>query len=235
MSLLSKITPAERKDLLIACFALGVAFTISMAGLTIGSDISKVTIPKILLTLAISIGTVGISFIIHEMAHKFSAIKFGYWAEFRKSTSMLLVSLAIAVITGMVFAAPGATIINTAGRQMTKKENGIISAAGPISNIILIIPFLVLMIIGVVLGGVLPAGSGFIFYPFTSAGFIYYLGMIGFSVNAMLALFNMIPAGPLDGKKIFKWNPAIFAVLIIIGIALVFISVKPELIINLFF
>ena len=236
MSFLRLITKFERRDLIIAWLALSCGFTIAMAGLRIGGDLSKITVETILITFAIALLTVGVSFVFHEMAHKYMAIHFGYWAEFRKSTSMLLVSLAIAVVTGFVFAAPGATLINTAGREMTKKENGIISVAGPLSNIILIIPFAILMIAGILTGGVVNLAPGIYGWSLmTAQGFCFYLGFTGFTVNAMLALFNMIPAGPLDGKKILKWNAGIYGLVLIIAVLLVAASVYPSFIFNLFF
>jgi len=33
-------------------------------------------------------------------------------------------------------------------------------------------------------------------------------------VNGMLAAFNMLPVGPLDGKKVLAWNPAAFGLLL---------------------
>ena len=70
--------------------------------------------------LVIALLTVGIGLVLHELAHKFAAIKYGFWAEFRKSNFMLLVAIALAALVGFVFAAPGATVISSVrpdGRQ----------------------------------------------------------------------------------------------------------------------
>ena len=176
-----KLSPFEKKDLVIAWLALAVAFTLGASGIlaVFMQGFSILSPEKMLLTFVVALITVGLSFVLHELAHKFAAIKFGYWAEFRKSTQMLVIAVAVAVITGIVFAAPGATLINTAGRQMTKRENGIISISGPMVNIILIIPFAVIMFAGVFLGGVEAVSGGLFFNPFTMAGFLFYIGWIG--------------------------------------------------------
>ncbi|HJJ69935.1 MAG TPA: peptidase M50 [Methanocorpusculum sp.] len=230
-----KLSPFEKKDLVIAWLALAVAFTLGASGIlaVFMEGFSILSPEKMLLTFVISLITVGLSFVLHELAHKFAAIKFGYWAEFRKSAQMLVIAVAVAVITGIVFAAPGATLINTAGRQMTKRENGIISISGPLVNIILIIPFAVIMFVGVFLGGVEAVAGGLFFNPFTLAGFLFYLGMIGCQINAMLAFFNMLPVGPLDGKKILAWKPAIFVVVLLITLLLVYFAVDPVVLVNL--
>lgn len=230
-----KLSPFEKKDLVIAWLALAVAFTLGASGIlaVFMEGFSILSPEKMLLTFVISLITVGLSFVLHELAHKFAAIKFGYWAEFRKSAQMLVIAVAVAVITGIVFAAPGATLINTAGRQMTKRENGIISISGPLVNIILIIPFAVIMFVGVFLGGVEAVSGGLFFNPFTLAGFLFYLGMIGCQINAMLAFFNMLPVGPLDGKKILAWKPAIFVVVLLITLLLVYFAVDPVVLVNI--
>lgn len=230
-----KLSPFEKKDLVIAWLALAVAFTLGASGIlaVFMEGFSILSPEKMLLTFVISLITVGLSFVLHELAHKFAAIKFGYWAEFRKSAQMLVIAVAVAVITGIVFAAPGATLINTAGRQMTKRENGIISIFGPLVNIILIIPFAVIMFVGVFLGGVEAVAGGLFFNPFTLAGFLFYLGMIGCQINAMLAFFNMLPVGPLDGKKILAWKPAIFVVVLLITLLLVYFAVDPVVLVNI--
>ena len=229
MSLLDKISPFERKDLLIAWLVLGVAFTLGInGGIALVTNFQKITVETLLITFVVSLVTVGLSFVLHELAHKFTAMKFGYWAEFRKSTQMLIIAVVVAAITGIVFAAPGATLINTAGREMTKKENGIISIAGPMINLILLIPFLIIMIIGFLMS---PTNN---IDLMTLPGFLFYLGMIGFQVNAMIAFFNMLPFGPLDGKKILRWNPVIFVVVIAITLGLLYLALTPTLILSLF-
>lgn len=230
-----KLSPFEKKDLVIAWLALAAAFTLGASGVlaVFMQGFSALSPEKMLLTFVIALITVGLSFVLHELAHKFAAIKFGYWAEFRKSPQMLVIAVAVAVITGIVFAAPGATIINTAGRPLNKRENGIISVSGPLTNVILIIPFAIIMFAGVFLGGVEAVSGGLFFNPFTFAGFLFYLGMIGCQINAMLAFFNMLPVGPLDGNKILAWKPLIFGVIFVISLFLVYFAVDPVVLVNL--
>jgi len=227
MSFLEKISPFERRDLLFAWFCLAVAFTLGISGgLALITDIGKISVEMLVMTFVVAVVTVGLSFVLHELSHKFVAIRYGYWAEFRKNTQMLLIAVVVAVITGIVFAAPGATLINTAGREMTKKENGIISLAGPLTNLLLAIPFFFCLIAGILLGGASIS-------VFTLPGFLFYLGMVGFQVNAMLAFFNMLPVGPLDGRKILRWNAVAFVALIATSLLVLYISLQPWMIVAL--
>jgi len=203
--MLELIPRRERIDLLIAWLALSIAFAFVLRD-------SPVVYPFLpgdsftafLVVFAISLVTAGIGFALHELAHKFAAMKFGYWAEFRKENLMLLIAVALAALVGVVFAAPGATVIygNT-----TKAENGKISAAGPLTNLILCIVFATILLF-----------SGGITSP---AGFGGLIGIVGLQVNGMIAAFNMLPVSVLDGRKILAWNPGVFTIMIVAGFGIV--------------
>jgi len=216
--MLEKISRREEADLFVAWVAISLAFTIIFISpnglLSVNLRVPPLTA---LLFFVISLVTVGIGFILHEMAHKFTAMKFGYYAEFKKDNMMLLVAIALAALVGVVFAAPGATVIynnSIDGRGISREENGKISAAGPLVNLILCIPFAGLLIYG-------GAGAGL-------AGNLFSMvGLIGLQVNAMIAAFNMLPVSVLDGKKVLAWNKGIFAVLILAAFGALVLSVYP--------
>ena len=139
--MLERISRQERLDLFIAWGAISLAFAIIFIR-DAGTRVDPVTA---LIFIGVSFMTVGIGFVAHEMAHKFTAMKYGYWAEFRKDNTMLVVAVALAALVGVVFAAPGATVIYDTGRfgggGINREQNGKISAAGPVTNLLLCIPF----------------------------------------------------------------------------------------------
>jgi Zn-dependent protease len=200
-----RITRREEADLFVAWLAISLAFAIiKIAPYGILRPLQQVSLLTAAVIFAIALLTVGIGFILHEMAHKFTAIRYGYWAEFHKDNSMLLIAVVLASLVGFVFAAPGATVIYTnpyEGRGLTREENGKISAAGPATNLLLCIPFAALYVLG---GGLSAAGGSL----------LAVVGLAGIQINAMIAAFNMLPFGPLDGRKIWDWNIPAFTLLI---------------------
>ncbi len=206
--MLERITRRERSDLLIAWLAISIAFSLIFIR-------GGVTVELFVIYLLVSMFTVGIGFILHEMAHKFTAMKYGFWAEFRKDNLMLLVAVAMAALVGVVFAAPGATVIY--GTYISREQNGKISAAGPAVNILLCIPFAFILFV-----------SGMFPVSFLSRNLLAVVGMVGLQVNAMIAAFNMLPVSVLDGKKVLAWNPAVFAVLIIAAFGILIASFYPS-------
>lgn len=177
-----KFSDVEKHDLLKAWLVVSVAF-----GLVIYPG--SWTSPKLLLYILMAGITVGSGFLIHELCHKVVAQRYRCWAEFRSDDKMLFLALVTSLF-GVVFAAPGAVIIQG---HVSQKQSGIISAAGPLSNLILALFFLALS-------------------PWL--GVVSYYGYL---INAWLGLFNLLPFWLLDGKKVYHWNKPIYFVLLFLA------------------
>lgn len=181
----------EIRDLFVAWGALGLAFA-----LFFGGGATALTEPGFLVLLAISLLTAGIGFLLHELAHKVVAIRYGQVAEFRADFGMLVLAIATA-LAGFIFAAPGA--VHHRGR-ITDRQHGHIAIAGPVTNLALAVGFLPL-----------------VFIPIPVIG---QLGAFGVGINCFLAAFNMIPFGPLDGRTVLRWSWIAFAVTFVTSVAM---------------
>jgi Zn-dependent protease len=188
-----------RQELINILIAMGVLIFAFFMILLPGWDA-----PTMVVLEALGIATLAVitGFLLHEMAHKFVAQKYGAWAEFRIFPLGLVLALVFSFL-GFVFAAPGAVYIQ--GR-IGKRENGLISVAGPATN----------------LGfGALCVALGYLF-PISSDLAIV-LNLVG-SINLFLALFNLIPITPLDGSKVVRWNLPIYLIVVVASGALLLIS-----------
>ena len=84
-------------------------------------------------TLVVVAATAALTgFVAHEMAHKIAAQRRGFWAEFRLSPMGLIIALFTAVL-GLLFAAPGATMVGGI-HPADRKSWGETSLAGPLAN-----------------------------------------------------------------------------------------------------
>jgi len=135
---------------------------------------------------AIVMGAVGIyaaAFLLHELAHKFSAQRLGYWAEFRLNMFGVMITL-MSFFSSLKVVAPGAVVISG---LMFGDDYGKVSLAGPLTNIVQAVAYLAI--------------------SFASGDQIVgLLANAGVTVNSSLALFNLIPFGIFDGAKILRWN-----------------------------
>ncbi len=182
-----KIDPKETIHLVASLVVLTVAFAYPS------------TEPTMLAVIALSVGS---GFILHELGHKFTAQRFGYTAVYEASPMGLLLAIFLKIITGVVFAAPGAVMIRKRQSYYSNddryydmltqsRETWKIALAGPLINVALAVVFMGIMFL-------------------SDSALMQTMGLYGAYVNVFLAGFNMIPFGPLDGAKVFKHNPAMW-------------------------
>lgn len=186
-----RFTQTEIKDLLLAWILVSVAVAIALRN----TELSLLT------QVLVSLLTVGAGFVVHELAHKYVAQEYGKHAEFRASMPMLVASIFIA-FSGIVIAAPGAVLVSG---FVNKQQNGKISAAGPVSNIVFSLVFLVLFLL-------------------SSVELLRYVFGFGMLINSWLALFNMIPFGMFDGSKVLAWNKTVYATITVTSVLLVLMA-----------
>ncbi len=157
---------------------------------------------KFLTAFLISAFTVGIGFLFHELAHRALARSYGAKAEFRSFDQMLIIAILMSFF-GFILAAPGAVFIRG---SVSRQQYGRISAMGPVTNIALAIIFMALL---------------FLQQPLLATVAFY-----GKTINAWLALFNMIPFGNFDGVKILAWNKAVYGLIAVAALILVFVPMS---------
>jgi Zn-dependent protease len=180
----SNFSKKEVQDIAISVVTLSVALFFIIYRSPFKINGMNVTLP-LSSALGIAFLMTITAFLLHEMSHKFTAIHYGAWSEFR----MWPLGLVLTIITGIIgflFALPGAVYFVSYRNPI---REGKIALAGPTAN----------LIIGTAL---IPV---FLFVPMSSLTIlaaVYYL----IYINLWLGLFNLIPFPPLDGSKVFAWN-----------------------------
>jgi Zn-dependent protease len=183
-AMMFNIEKREAADILISVFAISLALSIYSGyaePLAFASMMAVFTV------------TIGAGFVLHELMHKLIANSFGAQASFQAWHMGLLLMVGLALLSlapGMggipLFLAPGAVYIYA--RSLTVTENGIISIAGPLTNIAVALFFFM---------------AGILFYSVPWLGTVSYLGAYA---NFFLAFFNLLPLYPLDGSKVIRWS-----------------------------
>jgi Zn-dependent protease len=186
----------EKIDLFISWITLSIAFSLVLMNLDLATALSGFVgyLPP-LLALPIAFVAVGTGFIFHELAHRQAARHYGFVSEYRAWYPMLVLAVVFAILTGWILAAPGATYFF--GRNVSRKQNGIISVAGPIINIIIGILLLLISL-------------------FFANELIKIILVSAARINFFFALFNLLPIWVLDGKKVLAWNPIVWFLAILI-------------------
>ncbi len=188
-------TKEEIRDIIISVIALIIIFSWRPFP-NFGLNLSLVPSYVVIIVVA---------FLLHEMAHKFTARKFNMVAFYKMWPQGILFGL-IFMILGLRFVAPGAVVVHPyrfarwgfrrPRPEVASGEMGIIALAGPATNLFFALVFSLF--------------NGHLFSQLTF-------------INSWLALFNLLPIPPLDGSKVLIWKPWIWGMCIAVALILVFI------------
>ncbi|TFG97930.1 hypothetical protein E4H12_07425 [Candidatus Thorarchaeota archaeon] len=200
-----RFSSKELRDLLIACvlvtlvsisilgegFGFGILVTLSRLALYLNSFFWWVPVGMILIFL--------LSFIGHELAHKFTAQHYGMWSEFRMTTMGYYLSFIAILFAVPIFGTGTVYTSGTSNREHDAKAN----LAGPLSNFVFASSLVIVAILAYVslTGGLLSN--------------VLLLIQYGIIINGILGLFNMIPFQPFDGATVKDWDIRVWITLTI--------------------
>lgn len=204
-----RFSQVEVVHIVVAVAAMTLAFTMALAGgATRLFDTAQIVgaLPIAFLVGASFVAVLS-GFLLHELAHKVVAQRYGCQAEFRYSPQGLAIGIVTAAL-GLMFALPGAVVI--AG-NVNPRQNVRISAAGPGTNLALGAAFIAIaFLLGSSTSAILNLGSVLI-------------GALAF-VNVFLGIFNLLPFPPLDGYKIFALDRPVWIAMLVSAVALYFVG-----------
>lgn len=191
-----KFSKIEVRDIVISIIVLTLAFMLMFRNTAFVTKYFEIVLGDawVVGLFVLMLALVMLSFIVHEFAHKFTAQRMGLWSEYRMFPMGLLFAPIMGLV-GFLFAAPGVVYISG---FVDNEQDGKISIAGPLTNIIL-------SAVGIV-GCVLFNGN-----PIVIMFYLLY------TLNASLAVFNLLPIGILDGAKVMRWNTPVWLMSIIVA------------------
>ncbi len=201
----SRFGKQELRDIVVSMVVLAIAFSILYRSSAITIYLKYHLGPELMWVglFLTSLLLVTFSFLLHELAHRSVARRYGMKSEYQMFPAGLVVTL-ITSMFGFLFAAPGAVYIQG---YPDRRANGVISAAGPMVNI-------VLAIVGIV---------GCFAFNYTGLALFFYLFT---TLNAFLAFFNLLPIPPLDGSKIFMWDKSVYIGMMLVALVILVYVLK---------
>lgn len=151
------------------------------------------------------------SFVVHEMAHLQTGKHFEFQSRFCLTTVGIKTTIRSALI-GIPIALPGAAVSVGVDPDDDKDKMGAIKIAGPASNFILGLLFIIVSLL-------LPV----------SLSTLKMILLQGGSLNCVLGTFNMFPGEfkgfALDGKYIKKWKPGYYFGLLVLLVSGLVVSI----------
>jgi len=131
----------------------------------------------------------GIATILHDLAHKYGAYRYGCITEYQFWSLGTVTMLSTAWLFGNAFAKPSRTLIRS-GKILLPEEAAGIKLAGPLVSMGMAIVSLFLIPLG---------------------GLFVVAGSAGFSMNLLNSVFSLVPVKPNDGVEIYAWNKLVWA------------------------
>lgn len=174
--------------------------------------------PHKIVDFAIQLAVILFAISFHESAHAWTALKFGDTTardlgrislnplRHIDPVGSILVPILLYVFSGLIFGAAKPTPVDLRRTSNPRLANFAVSAAGPVSN-------LLLATIGIVLLRVIGAADRSallnLYYALSEQRFasgalapLTYILFIFVMVNVSLAIFNLLPIPPLDGSGV---------------------------------
>jgi len=130
------------------------------------------------------------SFLLHEMAHKSVAQRYGLWAEFRLTLFGALLTLISIVSPFLKIISPGAVMIAGA---TDKDSMGKTAISGPLTNLIICM------------------GSFALTFLVPRSNLYFEVVLFAAAFNAFIAALNLLPFGMFDGWKVFQYSKFMWA------------------------
>lgn len=165
--------------------------------------------PEALFSTVVQVAVLLFAVSVHESAHGFAALKFGDTTarDLGRITlnplrhidpiGSVLLPAVLAISGAPVFGWAKPVPVNLSGVKNRRAANFVVSAAGPVSNILIALTFAALL---------LAIGPFFKSAPNPESLLVPILLIIVYSVvvNVSLALFNLLPIPPLDGFGVLE-------------------------------
>lgn len=144
----------------------------------------------------------GVALILHEIGHWYLTRKYECYTEVRFWGLGAVIMLITSWLFGNVFAQPTLTLVRHRV-PLEQRSIGLIMLSGPALSVLIALLCLCLVPLG---------------------GLFAEAGMIGFMINLMTGIFELLPIPPCDGSDVRQWSLAVWA-LVFLPLMILYLAV----------
>ena len=144
----------------------------------------------------------GLATILHDLTHRYAAYRYKATTEYQFWLLGTVIMFVTAFLFGLAYGAPGRTLIKDSNK-LGVKEQAIVALSGPVMSFAVTLAFFLLVPIG---------------------GWFKVIGLLGVSMNLLSAVYGLMPFDPMDGKKVYGWKKAAWAVAFLPMFAIYFLA-----------
>ncbi len=194
---------AEVRDLFFSTLILSFVFSFSAV---------FNTYLEVFVNFFITFMFIGVSFLIHELAHKIGAEYFGADSVYKIWPLGLLIAILVGILSNgaLIFFVPGIAVFSAYPKKrfgtgrviLDLDEDALISLSGPLASLLMVLLF-----------------------KFFSPILPYNIWQPMVIINSWIALFSLIPWTPFDGGRIFFYNWLLWGIFFGISCASAFFGV----------
>lgn len=180
---------------------LAIALTIIVISLVFGS---KLLVAGSILGFTLVSIIASISIVLHELAHKYTAIHLGCFSKYVLHPLGFILTLISAIpFIPIKIIMPGVTLVfsRTLDPDRERRINGLTAFSGPLTNILL---------------ATLALATLSFFNPKLGLTRFFFTYML--QLNSWIAFFNLLPIPPLDGSKVLSWKTTLWVVSLAIAL-----------------
>lgn len=186
---------------------VAIALTVVVVSLVFGS---KLLIAGSMLGFTVVSIVASISIVLHELSHKYTAIRLGCYSRYVIHPMGFVLTLISAIpFIPIKIIMPGVTIVVPKAFEPvdSRRINGLTAFSGPLVNILLATLSLAAL-------SLFDEEFGLTRF------FLTYMARL----NSWIAFFNLLPVPPLDGSKVLSWKPVLWIISLATAISCFIVS-----------
>jgi Zn-dependent protease len=127
----------------------------------------------------------GLAILLHDIAHRYMAWKYRVVSEYKVWWLGATIMFMTSGLFNVAYATPAKAKVGEGGTTLTRRQEAFIAGAGPLISFAAFLVFALML---------------------NLSGPVLAVGVLGASMNLLIAVYSMMPFRPMDGSVVRRWN-----------------------------